>query len=79
MILAAIGWPWLVPAIWNSYDQEWVVAHMQASTMPNGLDDRWLEVAREKPMCLTGWVPIPEMPASVKPGATKLLSKPHEI
>ena len=61
-ILGAFGWPWLVPAIWNSYDQEWVVCHMQAQEMANGLDDRWLEMEREKALALTGWLPVPPLP-----------------
>ena len=61
-ILGAFGWPWLVPAVWNSYDQEWVVCHMQAQTMANGLDDRWLEMECEKPLALTGWLPVPPLP-----------------
>jgi hypothetical protein len=61
-ILGAFGWPWLVPAVWNSYDQEWVVCHMQAQEMANGLDDRWLEIEREKALDLTGWLPVPPLP-----------------
>lgn len=61
-ILGAFGWPWLVPAVWNSYDQEWVVCHMQAQPMANGLDDRWLEMEREKALALTGWLPVPPLP-----------------
>jgi len=62
MILASIGWPWLVPAVWNPYDGEWVVCHMQAQDMANGLDDRWLEMEREKALSLTGWLPVPPLP-----------------
>lgn len=61
-ILGAFGWPWLVPAVWNSYDQEWVMCHMQAQTMANGLEDRWLEMEREKALALTGWLPVPPLP-----------------
>lgn len=61
-ILGAFGWPWLVPAVWNSYDHEWVVCHMQAQQMANGLDDRWLEMEREKALSLTGWLPVPPLP-----------------
>src|SRR5690606_23972869 len=60
-ILGAFGWPWLVPAVWNSYDQEWVVCHMQAQDMANGLDDRWLEMEREKALSLTGSLPVPPL------------------
>ena len=61
-ILGAFGWPWLLPAIWNSYDQEWVVCHMEAQKMANGVDDRWLEIEREGALTLTGWLPVPPLP-----------------
>lgn len=61
-ILGSFGWPWLVPAVWNSYDDEWVVCHMQAQEMANGLDDRWLEMEREKATSLKGWLPVPPLP-----------------
>jgi hypothetical protein len=61
-ILGAFGWPWLVPAVWNSYDQEWVVCHMQSQEMDNGLNYRWLEMEREKALSLTGWLPVPSLP-----------------
>jgi hypothetical protein len=60
-IMGAFGWPWLVPAVWNSYDQEWMVCHMQAQEMDNGLNYRWLEMEREKALSLTGWLPVPPL------------------
>lgn len=59
MILASIGWPWLVPAIWNSHDKEWVCACHQMQPMDGDDDDWWFENEREKDKDLNGWLPIP--------------------
>jgi len=66
MILVSIGWPWLLPAVWNAYDNEWVTATVQACPMENGLTDTYLETEREKDSALKGWLPFPQIPTQPK-------------
>jgi hypothetical protein len=61
MILADFGWPWLCPAVWDSYDELWVYATVQASEMSDGGDNVWLEMETANPPEMKGWMPIPDL------------------
>ena len=61
MILADFGWPWLCPAVWDSYDENWAYATVQASPMRDGGDNVWLEMETAKPTEMKGWIPIPDL------------------
>lgn len=62
MILADFGWPWAVPAVWDTYDEQWVTATVQASTMESGPNNYWLETDTESRASLRQWRPIPSLP-----------------
>ena len=63
VILAHFGYPWLMPAAWNEYDEEWAICTVQACPMsPDGKHDTYWESEREKPGALTGWMPMPKIP-----------------
>jgi hypothetical protein len=63
VILADIGWPWPVPARWNSYTATWAVALMQCSEVdcPDSLDV-WFETESEPSSALRAWMPMPSLP-----------------
>ena len=61
MILGDFGWPWLCPAVWDSYDEDWAYATVQASPMIDGGDNVWLEMETAKPKELKGWIHIPDL------------------
>jgi len=60
-ILAMIGWPWLVPAMWCKSSDKWVVAERQCCEMEDGINDNYFENAWESHDALTGWIPIPDV------------------
>ena len=60
-ILAMIGWPWLVPAMWCQASDKWVVAERQCCEMQDGTNDEYFENAWESHESLTGWIPMPEI------------------
>jgi hypothetical protein len=61
LILAMIGWPWLVPAMWCESSDKWVVAESQMVGMEDGTHDRYFENAWESHESLTGWIPLPDV------------------
>lgn len=61
VILGDFGYPWLVPAAWNSYDERWAITIVQSSPL-DGKDDTWFETEWETESALAGWMPMPEKP-----------------
>lgn len=59
MILAAVGWPWLAPAMWCEYAEEWVIAVPQVDYL-HGSSVRHFENDTEPK--ISGWLPIPPLP-----------------
>ena len=62
MILAALGWPWLVPAVWDEDANEWAVCAVHACQLKTGAINRYWENDSERPRYLQGWLPWPELP-----------------
>jgi len=67
MILGDFGFPWAVPTVWDTYDEQWVVSTIQASTMADGPMNFWLETDTEKKDQLKRWMPIPKLPNTARP------------
>lgn len=61
MILADIGWPWAVPAVWNAYDKNWAYVTIQISPMVGGPDDTYLEAEWADDKELRQWAAIPKI------------------
>ena len=59
LILAAVGWPWLVPAMWCEYAEDWVIASPQVDYL-HGSSVRHFENDTEPK--IAGWLPIPPLP-----------------
>jgi hypothetical protein len=62
LILGDFGWPWPLPAVWDTYDKKWCVATVQASSMQDGADNYWLETDTENKSQLKRWMPMPHLP-----------------
>lgn len=62
LILGDFGWPWPIPAVWDTYDEQWCVATVQASPMQGGPHNYWLETDTEKKAALKRWMPLPQLP-----------------
>ncbi len=62
LILGDFGWPWPLPAVWDTYDEQWCVATVQASPMKDGADNYWLETETESKSQLKRWMPMPSLP-----------------
>lgn len=60
LILGDFGWPWLCLAVWNPADEEWVVAHLQAS-MVRGREDFYFENLYESHGSMNRWCEVPEL------------------
>jgi len=58
-ILANVGLPWAVVATWNSHDEKWVYANLQACDMANNTLDAYFE--NEQEPTIKGWLPMPEI------------------
>jgi hypothetical protein len=58
LFLGDFGWPWLLPAAYNPYDEKFVVAVLQACPMKNGKLDYYFENEYEAPGDLKGWAEI---------------------
>ena len=61
MILGDFGWPWAIPTVWDTYDEQWSVATVQASLMADGPMNYWLETDTENKTQLKRWMPIPSL------------------
>ncbi len=61
MILADVGFPWSVPAVFDPYDEQWIYATLQASPMENGVNNFWLETDTEKKDGVKRWMPMPAL------------------
>lgn len=61
-ILAAVGWPWLVPAVWDDDGERWAIVNIDAEVMEWGTISRSWENDSEPQVNLAGWLPWPEMP-----------------
>lgn len=59
VILAAVGWPWLVPAMWCEYAQEWVIAQHQVDYLHGSSCCHFESETEQK---IIGWIPIPKLP-----------------
>jgi hypothetical protein len=62
LILGDFGCPWPLPAVWDTYDEQWCVVTLQASPMREGADNYWLETETEKKSQLKRWMPMPSLP-----------------
>jgi len=60
-ILGDFGWPWPVYAVWDEYDEQWVVVTVQRSPMADGPDNTYLETDTEKHPSLKRWHPLPKL------------------
>ena len=60
LILADVGFPWPVAAVWNSHDDKWVYATLQACEMANNTLDVYFENEQESE--IRGWLPMPKLP-----------------
>lgn len=65
LILGDFGWPWPIPAVWDTYDEQWSVATVQASPMQDGADNYWLETDTENKSQLKRWMPMPSLPNAI--------------
>ena len=61
-ILGDFGWPWPVYAVWDQYDEQWVVVTVQASPMKDGQINSWFETDTENAGQLKRWTPLPSLP-----------------
>lgn len=61
-IIANVGYPWPVVAVWNEHDGKWVYASLQACPMDDNTLDTYFE--NEQESTIKGWLPLPELPAS---------------
>jgi len=62
IILGAFGWPWLLPAVWCEFSQEWVTITKTSEALHQTISRGW-EMGCEKHSALLGWLPMPELPA----------------
>jgi hypothetical protein len=62
LILGDFGYPWPQPAIFDPYDDQWLVVHVQAQLMENAAYNYWLETETESPPQLKRWQPMPTLP-----------------
>jgi hypothetical protein len=67
LILGDFGWPWPLPAVWDTYDEQWCVVTVQASPMKDGADNYWLETDTENKSQLKRWMPMPHLPNETSP------------
>jgi len=65
LILAAVGWPWLVPAMWCEYGQDWVIASRQVDYL-HGSSVCHFENETEPE--IFGWLPMPKIPKGAPMG-----------
>jgi len=61
-ILGDFGWPWANYAVWDTYDEQWCIATVQASPMADGPNNYWLECDTEKRASLKRWMHPPSLP-----------------
>lgn len=66
-ILADMGYPWPLFALFDPYDKQWVYTTVQSCTMENGEDNCYLETDTEEPDALLRWMPLPKLPKIKKP------------
>ena len=64
MIIAHMGWPWMVPASWNAETNVWQVAIWNASQLDETSEDMetWWESDTDADKSLKGWLPWPQIP-----------------
>lgn len=62
MILASVGWPWLVPAVWDEDSNEWAIVTVVSVPLKTGASHRYWENDLERPRSLLGWLPWPNLP-----------------
>ncbi len=60
-ILGDFGWPWPVYAVWDEYDEQWIVVTLQRSPMSDGPDNTYLETDTEAHSALKRWMPLPSL------------------
>ena len=60
-ILAHVGWPYLVPAVWCDWSERWSVVTHECS-LKGEMWERWWETDTEQPDDLKGWLPWPAIP-----------------
>jgi len=59
IILADLGYAWALYAIWNSYDNKWVAAMLEACPMEGGTRDAYFESEQFEDKDLLGWMEVP--------------------
>jgi hypothetical protein len=60
LILADVGLPWAVVAVWNTCIGKWSYANLQACEMANNTLDTYFE--NETDTTIKGWLPMPQLP-----------------
>jgi len=60
VILGDFGYPWPFVAVWNSYDEKWVMPSLNAQKMEYGKIDYWFENEQERAEDLKSWMPLPK-------------------
>ena len=61
-LLGDFGYPWPLVASWNTHDNQWVTACMNAQGMRDGTTDIWFESEREEMSQMRRWTPLPLLP-----------------
>lgn len=61
-LLGDFGYPWPLVASWNTHDNQWVTACMNAQGMRDGTTDIWFEGEREEMSQMRRWTPLPLLP-----------------
>ena len=60
-ILADMGYPWPLFAVFDPHDEHWVYATVQACPMEGGKHNFYLEMETDKPGELKRWMPLPKL------------------
>jgi len=60
-IIGDFGWPWPLPALWDEYDEEWVVCVLQCCPMVDGPNNSYFETDTEPDKALRRWLPMPNL------------------
>lgn len=61
LILADFGLPWLMPTVWNSFEERWAMVTLQCCDMEGGLKDWYFDNELATPSELRGWVEMPKI------------------
>lgn len=67
VFLADVGYPWLVLAVWNDHQNEFVTTNFQIDLYRGKWNDTYFENEYHAPDKLKGWMPLPEIPKCPTP------------